>query len=183
MTKVLNYGALWPQDFDRAVVKWSVCFPSTPTIRVPILLQSTVLFYKNSLKRAKINEKGAGDGAHFLKISLFLFRQNKASIWPLHFSCGKNLESEISIPGNCIANIWPTFLCKEFEFIQKNERTRIMFKSVIFALVAALTSLLWCNETNKDKFQRYLSYVHWLWALWLAVQFFQPIRMLKNYRS
>ena len=47
------------------VVKWSVCSPSTPSIRVRIPLKPTVLSVKLCLKRTKINKKEAG--AHLKK--------------------------------------------------------------------------------------------------------------------
>ena len=47
------------------VVKWSVCSPSTPSIRVRISLKPTVLSVKLCLKRTKINKKEAG--AHLKK--------------------------------------------------------------------------------------------------------------------
>ena len=50
-----------------AVVKWSACSPSTPTIRVRIPLTPTVFLYKLCLKRTKINKKEAGVGPFFLK--------------------------------------------------------------------------------------------------------------------
>ena len=46
------------------MLKWSACLPSTPKIRVLILLMfmSTILLCKNYLKRAKINDEEASNG-------------------------------------------------------------------------------------------------------------------------
>ena len=43
-----------------AVVKWSVCLPSTPIIRVRFLLKRSFFPVKFVLKRTKINKKMPG---------------------------------------------------------------------------------------------------------------------------
>ena len=53
------------------VVKWSAFSPSTPAIRVQILLKSTVFSVKLCLKRMKINKKRRGL-AHFVKKLLYI---------------------------------------------------------------------------------------------------------------
>ena len=59
------------------VVKQSACSPSTPTIRVRIMLQSTIFSVKLWLKRTKINKKEAG----LLKqIDSFITSLNKKGI-------------------------------------------------------------------------------------------------------
>ena len=52
-----------------AVVKWSACSPSTPTIRVLTSLKSTVFSVILCLKRTKIKQKEARVGLFLEKIN------------------------------------------------------------------------------------------------------------------
>ena len=58
-----RFGACWGRVWGvLVVVKWSASAPSTPTIKIQILLKSAIFIERNCLNRTKISEKEVGNG-------------------------------------------------------------------------------------------------------------------------